>query len=49
MNMLPIPGEYRFNEYHLNQIAYSCFREEPWIENEGMSYMSEQYDSKTFT
>ena len=24
-------------------------RKEPWIENEGMGYMSEQYVSKTFT
>ena len=49
MNMLPMPGEPVFDENHLNRIAYSYFRKEPWIENEGMGYMSEQYDSKTFT
>lgn len=49
MNMLPMPGEPEFDEHHLNQIAYSYFRKEPWIENEGMGYMSEQYASKTFT
>lgn len=48
MNMLPMPGEPEFDCHHLNQIAYSYFRKEPWIENEGMGYMSEQYDSKTF-
>ena len=49
MNMLAMPGEPAFDEKHLNQIAYSYFRKEPWIENEGMGYMSEQYVSKTFT
>ncbi|WP_148408804.1 class I SAM-dependent methyltransferase [Murimonas intestini] len=49
MNMLPMPGEPEFDEQHLNQIAYSYFRKEPWIENEGMGYMSVQYPSKTFT
>lgn len=49
MNMLPMPGEPEFDESQLNRIAYSYFRKEPWIENEGMGYLSEQYDSKTFT
>lgn len=49
MNMLPMPGEPDFDAGHLDRIAYSYFRKEPWIENEGMGYMSEQYDSKTFT
>lgn len=49
MNMLPMPGEPLFNGEHLNQIVYSYFRKEPWIENEGMGYMSGQYPSKTFT
>lgn len=49
INMLPMPGEPAFDEHHLNQIVYSYFRKEPWIENEGMGYMSEEYVSKTFT
>lgn len=49
MNMLPMPGEPGFDAEHLDRIAYSYFRTEPWIENEGMGYMSEQYASKTFT
>lgn len=49
MNMLPIPGEPDFDEQHLNRISYSYFRKEPWIENEGMGYMSGQYASKPFT
>lgn len=49
MNMLPLPGEPEFDEKHLNKTAYSYFRKEPWKENEGMGYMSETYESKTFT
>lgn len=49
MNMLPMPGEPEFDEEHLDRAVYSYFRTEPWIENEGMGYMSEQFDSKTFT
>jgi len=49
MNMLPMPGEPEFDGEHLNRAAYSYFRKEPWIENEGMGYMSEPYESKTFT
>lgn len=48
MNMLPMPGEPEFDEDHLNRVTYSYFRKEPWIENEGMGYMSETYESKTF-
>ncbi len=49
MNMLPMPGEDTFDLDHLNQVAYSYFRKEPWIENSGMSYITPEYDSKTFT
>ena len=49
MNMLPMPGEPAYDEEHLDRVVYSYFRKEPWIENEGMGYMSEQYESKTFT
>ena len=49
MNMLPMPGEAAFDPDRLDRIAYSYFRREPWIENEGMDYLSGQYPSKTFT
>lgn len=49
MNMLPMSGEPEFDGEHLDRAAYSYFRKEPWIENEGMGYMSEQYASRTFT
>ena len=49
MNMLPMPGEPEFDENQSDRIAYSYFRKEPWIENEGMGYMSVSYPSKTFT
>ncbi len=48
INMMPFPGEEDYDEKHTNRIAYSYFRTEPWIENQGMSYMSKQYKSKTF-
>jgi SAM-dependent methyltransferase len=49
INMLPLPGEEKFNPDTLDRIAYSYFREEPWIENKGMGYMTPDYNSKTFT
>lgn len=49
MNMLPLPGEDTFDRKNLQQLRYSYFRKEPWVENEGMGYMSGNYPSKTFT
>ena len=48
MNMLPMPREEAFDADHVNQLAYSYFRKEPWIENSGMSYITPEYESKTF-
>ena len=48
MNMLAMPGEPEYDEDILNRVAHSYFRETPWIENEGMGYMSQSYPSKTF-
>ena len=48
MNMLPLPGEDAFDADHLNQLAYPYFKKEPWIENNGMSYITPEYASKTF-
>lgn len=49
MNMLATPGEPAFQEGSLDRLTYPYFKAEPWIENEGMGYMSQQYESKTFT
>ncbi|RCX16612.1 methyltransferase family protein [Anaerobacterium chartisolvens] len=49
MNMLPLPHEDGFDGENLNQITYSYYRKEPWVENSGMGYMTPQYESKTFT
>ncbi len=49
MNMLPMPGEDAFDKNNLNQVTYSYFRNEPWIENNGMGYITPEYESKTFT
>ena len=48
MNMLPLPGEEGYDPENLDRIAYSYFRKEPWIENHGVSYITPEYDSKTF-
>ena len=48
-NMLPLPGDDCFDGNNINKFAYSYFRKEPWVENEGMGYMSVRYSSKTFT
>lgn len=48
-DMLPMPGDPEFDGEHLDRIAYSYFRKQPWIENEGMSYMTQTYESKVFT
>ncbi len=49
MNMLSLPDEDGFDEKNINKITYSYFRKAPWIENNGMGYMTPQYESKTFT
>lgn len=48
-NMLGAPGDENYDETVPNKLVYSYFRNEPWIENSGMGYMSgKTYDSKTF-
>lgn len=49
VNMLALPGEESFDENSLNKVSYSYFRTEPWIENDGIGYISPPYKSKTFT
>jgi len=49
VNMLALPGEEPFDENNLKKVAYSYFRTEPWIENDGIGYISPPYASKTFT
>ena len=47
-NMLPLPREDDFDPDNLNRIVNSYFRKEPCIENDGMPYMTVEYESKTF-
>ncbi len=49
IDMLPAPGEPGFDREHLNRLGYSYFRKEPWLETNGIGYISEEYPSKTFT
>lgn len=48
-NMLGASGEEGYDEEVPNKLANSYFREEPWIENSGISYINgESYESKIF-
>ena len=49
VSMLPFPGEDGFDADNLNRFTNSYFRKEPCIGNNGMCYMSREYESKTFT
>ena len=49
VSMLAFPGEDGFDPNNLSRVAHSYFRKEPWIGNNGMCYMSIEYESKTFT
>ena len=49
-NMLGMPGEDNYDEMSPNKLVNSYFKEEPWIENSGMGYITKSsYKSKTFT
>ena len=49
INMLALPGEDGFDSENQTRLANSYFRKEPWLGNNGMCYMSVEYESKTFT
>lgn len=49
MNMLPLPGEEGYDPQHLDRVSFSYFRREPWIEDNGIDYITPEYHSKTFT
>jgi len=48
-NMLAFPGDEGFDSDDPTRVTFSYFRKEPWIGNNGMCYMSKEYESKTFT
>jgi SAM-dependent methyltransferase len=48
-NMLALPGDEEYNPDNPKQFAFSYFRQEPWINDSGMHYMSGEYESKPFT
>jgi len=48
-NMLPMPSDEEFDESDLNKFAFSYFRNDPWIDNQGMTYMTGLTESKAFT
>ncbi len=49
MNMLPLPGEEGYDPRHLNRVVFSYFRKAPWLENNGIGYITPEYHSRTFT
>ncbi|MFV0393690.1 MAG: class I SAM-dependent methyltransferase [Coprobacillaceae bacterium] len=48
MNMLPLPGDKEYNTKEVIVLKDKYFSKEPWIENNGMGYISGDYESKTF-
>ena len=49
MNMLPLPGEDCYCDDVVRLPEHKYFTAKPWIENNGMGYISGDYASKTFT
>lgn len=50
INMFPLPCDEGYDPNNLNRYTHSYFSKEPWIENDGMGYMSSKYQSsETFT
>lgn len=49
INMLPLPGDENYTPDDFTRLVHSYFRKEPWINNNGMYYISGEYKSKTFT
>jgi len=47
-NMLALPWEEGYDPGDSIRIAHSYFRKAPWVSNDGMPYMTTQYESKTF-
>ncbi|MFA0814799.1 MAG: class I SAM-dependent methyltransferase [Anaerofustis sp.] len=48
--MIGVKGEERYAESEPEKILYSYFRKEPWIETDGIGYMTgKSYSSKAFT
>lgn len=48
MNMMPLPGEESYNDKIAILLDNKYFTEKPWVENNGMGYISGEYNSKTF-
>lgn len=49
MNMLPLPDEDSYRDDIPVVLENKYFTKEPWIENNGMGYISGEYKSKMFT
>lgn len=49
MNILPLPDEDGYRSDVTVALEHKYFTKEPWIETNGMGYISGKYESKTFT
>lgn len=49
MNILPLPDEDGYRSDITVALEHKYFTKEPWIETNGMGYISGEYESKTFT
>lgn len=48
-NLFAAPGEPRFDDGQPARVVDSYFRREPFIESQGIGYLSGRYESRTFT
>jgi hypothetical protein len=50
MNIFSMEGEDEYDKNQPEKITYSYFKNDPWIENDGIDYVGNtKYKSKTFT
>jgi len=49
INMLALPGDENYDPQAITSLKNPYFISEPWVDNEGMEYMSIDYVSKPFT
>ena len=49
VNMLALPNEAEYDANNLDRVHHSYFTRAPWVNNNGMTYMSTLEKSKTFT
>ncbi|MCL2137592.1 MAG: class I SAM-dependent methyltransferase [Coriobacteriia bacterium] len=49
LSMLAVPGEEEYDADNLYRFTYPYFYDQPWVNTNGMEYLSGPYESKPFT